>query len=133
MERQCGSGRDTLRRLNFDSTGDPRRVPLSNMGVDMTVHRVEGHPSWGAGPQASTKVVYYTEKSVTPFLSAIPKRLGEIRLRDFKVVFDRPGQYRFHFKTLDPEFGMVKEEVLHDEDVIPGWDGKIIAWVEEDI
>ena len=38
-------------------------------------------------------------------------RLGEITLHDFKGSFDRPGQYRYHFKALDPEFGTVKEEV----------------------
>ena len=38
-------------------------------------------------------------------------RLGEITLHDFKGAFDRSGQYRYHFKALDPEFGTVKEEV----------------------
>ena len=35
----------------------------------------------------------------------------EIRLIDFKNLFDRPGFFRFHFKAVDQEFGMVKEEV----------------------
>lgn len=132
-----GSTRDGVaRRLNFDSTGDPRRLPITTL-EEYPGYRTETCPplaSLGHCSQpASTKVIYYTERSVTPFLSAIPKRLSDIRLRDFKVAFDRPGQYRFHFKTLDPEFGMVKEEVLHDDDPVPGWDGKIVAWVEEDI
>ena len=38
-------------------------------------------------------------------------RLGEITLRDFKTMLDRSGEYRYHFKALDPEFGTVKEEV----------------------
>ena len=38
-------------------------------------------------------------------------RLGEISLKDFKDFFDRPGNFRYHFKALDPEFGTVKEEV----------------------
>ncbi|KAG8187014.1 hypothetical protein JTE90_005783 [Oedothorax gibbosus] len=59
----------------------------------------------------STKVVYYMEKSLTPFRCILHKRIGEATLRDFKLLFDRPGQYRYHFKTLDREFGMVKEEV----------------------
>uniref|UniRef100_A0A131Z0E8 Diz domain-containing protein ccd n=1 Tax=Rhipicephalus appendiculatus TaxID=34631 RepID=A0A131Z0E8_RHIAP len=123
----------SARRLNFDSTGDPRRLPITTL-EDFPGYRIDPPASLGhcSQPQ-STKVIYYTERSVTPFLSAIPKRLSDIRLRDFKVVFDRPGQYRYHFKTLDPEFGMVKEEVLHDDDHVPGWDGKIVAWIEEDI
>ena len=44
-------------------------------------------------------------------MSTIPKAVGKISLRDFKTLFDRPGFYRYHFKTMDKEFGMVKEEV----------------------
>lgn len=32
-------------------------------------------------------------------------------LRDFKAAVDRQGNFRYHFKALDPEFGTVKEEV----------------------
>ncbi|XP_043936946.1 dixin isoform X2 [Protopterus annectens] len=81
---------------------------------------------------ASTKVLYYTDRSLTPFVVNIPKRLGEVTLRDFKSATDREGNYRYHFKALDPEFGTVKEEVFDDDDIIPGWEGKIVAWVEED-
>ncbi|XP_032084970.1 dixin [Thamnophis elegans] len=79
-----------------------------------------------------TKVLYFTDRSLTPFMVSIPKRLGEVTLRDFKSAIDRDGTHRYHFKALDPEFGTVKEEVFHDDDVIPGWEGKIVAWVEED-
>ncbi|XP_043851146.1 dixin isoform X3 [Dromiciops gliroides] len=81
---------------------------------------------------ACTKVLYFTDRSLTPFMVNIPKRLGEVTLKDFKAAIDREGNHRYHFKALDPEFGTVKEEVFHDDDVIPGWEGKIVAWVEED-
>ena len=58
-------------------------------------------------------------------------RLGEIRLRDVKAAIERPGTFRFHFKAIDPEFGTVKEEVVGDDCVVPGWEGKIVAWIEE--
>uniref|UniRef100_H3BHH3 Dixin n=1 Tax=Latimeria chalumnae TaxID=7897 RepID=H3BHH3_LATCH len=80
-----------------------------------------------------TKVLYFTDRSLTPFMVNISKRLGEVTLKDFKMAIDREGSYRYHFKALDPEFGTVKEEVFHDDDVIPGWEGKIVAWVEEDL
>jgi len=48
------------------------------------------------------------------------------------VLFDRPGFYRFHFKTVDEDYGMVKEEITSDDMVLPGADGKIVAWVDED-
>ncbi|XP_019643608.1 PREDICTED: dixin-like isoform X2 [Branchiostoma belcheri] len=83
------------------------------------------------GTAQGTKILYFTEKTVTPFMTSISKKLGDITLRDFKEVFDRQGSFRFHFKALDPEFGTVKEEVCQDEDIIPGWEGKIVAWIEE--
>ncbi|XP_068187070.1 dixin isoform X5 [Antennarius striatus] len=85
-----------------------------------------------SGSSASTKILYYTGKSAMPSMISIPKRLGEVTLKDVKVAVDREGNYRYHFKALDPEFGTVKEEVFLDGAIIPGWEGKIVAWVEED-
>ncbi|XP_069039064.1 dixin isoform X8 [Lepisosteus oculatus] len=90
------------------------------------------HSSPVLSSSATTKVLYFTDRSLTPFMVNIPKRLGEVTLRDFKAAVDREGSYRYHFKALDPEFGTVKEEVFHDDAVVPGWEGKIVAWVEED-
>ncbi|KAM4566836.1 dixin-A [Odontesthes bonariensis] len=90
------------------------------------------HSSPGLDAAVYTKVLYFTDRSLTPFLINIPKRLGEVTLRDFKAAVDRQGNFRYHFKALDPEFGTVKEEVFHDGAVVPGWEGKIVAWVEED-
>ncbi|XP_053307673.1 dixin isoform X2 [Spea bombifrons] len=84
------------------------------------------------GSSSCTKVLYFTDRSLTPFMVNIPKRLGEVTLKDFKAAIDREGNHRYHFKALDPEFGTVKEEVFHDDDIVPGWEGKIVAWVEED-
>ncbi|XP_041656508.1 dixin-like isoform X3 [Cheilinus undulatus] len=85
-----------------------------------------------SGSSASTKILYFTGKSSTPSMIIIPKRLGEVTLKDVKAAVDREGNYRYHFKALDPEFGTVKEEVFQDGAIIPGWEGKIVAWVEED-
>ncbi|XP_029957094.1 dixin-like isoform X3 [Salarias fasciatus] len=84
------------------------------------------------GSSSSTKILYFTGKSPTPSMINIPKRLGEVTLKDVKAAVDREGNYRYHFKALDPEFGTVKEEVFLDGAVVPGWEGKIVAWVEED-
>ncbi|XP_030634476.1 dixin-A [Chanos chanos] len=90
------------------------------------------HSSPVLNATVSTKVLYFTDRSLTPFLVTIPKRLGEVTLKDFKAAVDRQGNFRYHFKSLDPEFGTVKEEVFLDDAVVPGWEGKIVAWVEED-
>ncbi|XP_069366105.1 dixin-A isoform X2 [Paralichthys olivaceus] len=85
-----------------------------------------------SGSSASTKILYFTGKSPTPSMINIQKRLGEVTLKDVKAAVDQEGNYRYHFKALDPEFGTVKEEVYLDAAVVPGWEGKIVAWVEED-
>ncbi|XP_070290258.1 dixin-A isoform X3 [Salvelinus sp. IW2-2015] len=90
------------------------------------------HSSPGLDSTISTKVLYFTDRSLTPFLVNISKRLGEVTLRDVKAAVDRQGSFRYHFKALDPEFGTVKEEVFQDGALVPGWEGKIVAWVEED-
>ncbi|XP_016887594.1 dixin-A isoform X2 [Cynoglossus semilaevis] len=107
-----------------DSTDRDSWPPSSKMA--------HSHSSPGLDTTVSTKVLYFTDRSLTPFLINIPKRLGEVTLRDFKAAVDRQGSFRYHFKALDPEFGTVKEEVFHDGAVVPGWEGKIVAWVEED-
>ncbi|MCJ8739978.1 hypothetical protein PDJAM_G00053490 [Pangasius djambal] len=90
------------------------------------------HSSPVLSSSTSTKVLYFTDRSLTPFLVNIPKRLGEVTLQDFKSAVGRHSNFRYHFKSLDPEFGTVKEEVFQDDAIIPGWEGKIVAWVEED-
>ncbi|XP_013867908.1 dixin-A isoform X2 [Austrofundulus limnaeus] len=96
------------------------------------IEMAHSHSSPGLDAAVATKVLYFTDRSLTPFLINIPKRLGEVTLRDFKAAVDRQGNFRYHFKALDPEFGTVKEEVFQDGAIVPGWEGKIVAWVEED-
>lgn len=119
------------RRLNFDGTGDVRRSPITS--IPGSKHS-SFHPNKLDSPpnQNYTKVLYFMENSTTPSMFTIYKRLGEITLHDFKGSLDRPGQYRYHFKALDPEFGTVKEEISNEDSTIPGWEGKIVAWVEAD-
>lgn len=122
-------GRDSsCRRFNYDSTGDARRSPITPR-QDFSLQRLDQSETNG---NVSTKVLYFTDRTVTPFMCTIPKRLGEVRLRDIYSLFDKHGSYRYHFKTLDPEFGTVKEEITHEDDIVPGWEGKIVAWIEED-
>ena len=80
----------------------------------------------------TTRVLYYMageSKTEVPFVAIVPKRYkllplplrlinccygyraAEVTLRDFKEAFGRHGDYRFFFKTEDPDCGIVKEEV----------------------
>jgi len=38
-------------------------------------------------------------------------RLGYLTLKDFKGLVNRPGRYRYYFKSKDKDFGFVREEV----------------------
>ena len=49
-------------------------------------------------------------------------RMSEVRLKDFKSVFDRrDGMYRFYFKTQDPDCGVVREEVSDMPTTLSSW------------
>nr|CAB3238103.1 dixin [Phallusia mammillata] len=82
---------------------------------------------------AQTRILYFTDRDMTPAMATISKRVGDITLGEFKSAIKKQGNYRYIFKALDPELGTVKEEVFRDDDVIPGWEGKIVAWVEEEL
>jgi len=101
-----------------------RRSPLS-----------KNHPSRRVKPPefVETRILYFIDREMTPAIASISKRVGEITLEEFKRVTKKQGPYRFIFKALDPELGTVKEEVFNDADIIPGWEGKIVAWIEEKI
>lgn len=120
---------------NMDANEKPSTTANSSRlsSLDYRINNNEGrsNPISPMVP-STTKVLYFTNRSVTPFMSTLNKPIGEIRLRDFKNIFDRPGFFRFHFKALDQEFGMVKEEITLDEAILPGNEGKIVAWVEEE-
>lgn len=121
------------RKLNFDSTGDIRRSPITGIpGSSHTSFSPSKLDSPSINGQACTKVLYFTDNNATPSMLTICKPLGEITLKDFKAVLDRTGEFRYHFKALDPEFGTVKEEISNEDAVIPGWEGKIVAWIEQD-
>jgi hypothetical protein len=47
-------------------------------------------------PTVWTKVFYYMtgDKSETPYVTTVPRKANEVRLKDFKAVFDRHGSYR---------------------------------------
>ncbi|XP_051895994.1 dixin-like isoform X2 [Pristis pectinata] len=117
------------------------KTPVKNSGRGSGMEReswppnstpLHFHNNPGLSNPVFTKVLYFTDRTLVPFMINIPKSLGEVTLKDFKAAIDREGNYRYHFKALDPEFGTVKEELFHDDDIVPGWEGKIVAWVEED-
>ncbi|KAL8588183.1 hypothetical protein ACOMHN_063579 [Nucella lapillus] len=79
---------------------------------------------------SSTAVICFADHSIQPLTCLMPGKLGSIRLKDFKHLFEESDKYRFRFKALDPEYGTVKEELTKEDAVVPGWENKIVAWLE---
>ncbi|OCT56301.1 hypothetical protein XELAEV_18000301mg [Xenopus laevis] len=129
--------RDALRSLRNSFSGhDPQHHTIDSLeqGISSLMDRLHAIETQrrqdrkSRGKMQGSKEINEYRDSWPPNTS----KLGEVTLRDFRAAIGREGSHRYHFKALDPEFGTVKEEVFHDEDIIPGWEGKIVAWVEED-
>jgi hypothetical protein len=71
------------------------------------------------------------DKTDAPFVAMVPKKASEVTLKDFKMVFGRHGDHRFFFKTEDPDCGVVKEEVVGDDQTLPNMKGKVTAWIRD--
>ncbi|XP_011058961.1 PREDICTED: segment polarity protein dishevelled homolog DVL-3 [Acromyrmex echinatior] len=49
-------------------------------------------------------------------------------LADFKNVLNRPN-YKYFFKSMDDDFGVVKEEIVDDDAHLPCFNGRVVSWL----
>jgi hypothetical protein len=89
-------------------------------------------------PLPSTKCIYTMIESETkgqsvPFMITIYKSIEKITLADFKdsIKLKNANAYRIYFKTPDPEFKFLKEEISNDNKVLPNFENRIVAWIHE--
>ncbi|KAG8196080.1 hypothetical protein JTE90_007820 [Oedothorax gibbosus] len=75
-----------------------------------------------------TKIFYHIDDEDTPYLVKIPVPLDRVTLGDFKNVLNRPN-YKFFFKSMDDDFGVVKEEISDETSKLPCVGGKIVSWL----
>ncbi|KAK3730114.1 hypothetical protein QZH41_013739 [Actinostola sp. cb2023] len=75
-----------------------------------------------------TKVIYHIDDEDTPYLVKLGKHPDVVTLGDFKNVLNRPS-YKFFFKSMDDDFGVVKEEISDDEMRLPCFNGRVVAWL----
>ncbi|VFV45087.1 segment polarity protein [Lynx pardinus] len=83
----------------------------------------------GGGGVGETKVIYHLDEEETPYLVKIPVPAERITLGDFKSVLQRPAGAKYFFKSMDQDFGVVKEEISDEgppspastEGWCPGW------------
>jgi segment polarity protein dishevelled len=77
-----------------------------------------------------TKVIYHMDDEDTPYLVKLTKGPEEVTLKDLKEALSRPN-YKFFFKSMDEDFGVVKEEFTNDDARLPCVNGRVVAWVRE--
>jgi hypothetical protein len=71
-------------------------------------------------------------------MTTIQRPCDQIRLADFKesvklfktATSTATAAYLYRFKTLDPEFGVLKEEIADDHKLLPAFESRIVAWIE---
>ncbi len=75
-----------------------------------------------------TKVIYHIDDEDTPYLVKLPVGPDKVTLGDFKNVLNRPN-YKFFFKSMDDDFGVVKEEIIEDDCPLPCFNGRVVSWL----
>nr|XP_019567652.1 PREDICTED: segment polarity protein dishevelled homolog DVL-1 isoform X2 [Rhinolophus sinicus] len=80
---------------------------------------------------AETKIIYHMDEEETPYLVKLPVAPERVTLADFKTVLsNRPVHaYKFFFKSMDQDFGVVKEEISADNARLPCFNGRVVSWL----
>ncbi|XP_057355576.1 segment polarity protein dishevelled homolog DVL-1 isoform X4 [Manis pentadactyla] len=80
---------------------------------------------------AETKIIYHMDEEETPYLVKLPVAPERVTLADFKnVLSNRPVHaYKFFFKSMDQDFGVVKEEISDDNTKLPCFNGRVVSWL----
>ena len=69
----------------------------------------------------------YTDDEDTPYLVKVPVPPDRVTLADFKNVLNKPN-CKYFFKSMDDDFGVVKEEITDDGLNLPCFNGRVVSW-----
>ncbi|KAL4220949.1 Segment polarity protein dishevelled DVL-3 [Mactra antiquata] len=75
-----------------------------------------------------TKIIYHIDDEDTPYLIKLNIPADRVTLGDFKNALNRPN-YKFFFKSMDDDFGVVKEEIIDEEQRLPCFNGRVVSWL----
>ncbi|CAJ1066398.1 segment polarity protein dishevelled homolog DVL-3 [Xyrichtys novacula] len=75
-----------------------------------------------------TRVIYHLEDQDTPYLIRINVPAQRVTLADFKQVLNKP-HVKFFFKSVDDDFGVVKEEISDEDARLPFVNGRVVCWL----
>nr|CAD7441682.1 unnamed protein product [Timema bartmani] len=114
-----GRARSSRQRLSLSSRSE---APQSGQS---TLSR-----SGRGGSSDFTTVVFSFCDEQFPYRTKIPGR--PVTLRQFKECLPKKGSYRYFFKTECEELDMrvIQEEIMDDNEVLPLWEGKVMAQVK---
>ncbi|GAA6091292.1 segment polarity protein dishevelled homolog DVL-3a [Tachysurus ichikawai] len=74
-----------------------------------------------------TKVIYHLDEQETPYLVKICVPAASVTLGDLKNALKKPN-YKFFFKSMDDDFGVVKEEITDDNAKLPCYNSRVVCW-----
>ncbi|EUB62916.1 Segment polarity protein dishevelled DVL-3 [Echinococcus granulosus] len=75
-----------------------------------------------------TRIIYYVDEEDTPYLVKLNAPSDSVTLGDFKLALSKPN-CKFFFKSIDDDFGVVKEEITDDSAKLPCFNGRVISWL----
>ncbi|KAM3187977.1 hypothetical protein ACTXT7_001212 [Hymenolepis weldensis] len=81
-----------------------------------------------ASSNDETRVIYYVDEEDTPYLVKLNAPAESVTLGDFKLALNKPN-CKFFFKSIDDDFGVVKEEITDDSAKLPCFNGRVISWL----
>ena len=75
-------------------------------------------------------ILYYVDDIEGPFLTKVYNSCFGVTLMDFKnAIPQKYIKHLFFFKEQDPEFGIVKAQIIDDWRSLPIYNGKIESWL----
>ncbi|XP_067947739.1 segment polarity protein dishevelled homolog DVL-3-like isoform X3 [Watersipora subatra] len=81
----------------------------------------------GTGEE-ETKIIYHIGDEDTPYLIKLPIPSNAVKLKDLKDALQKPN-HKYFFKSMDADFGVVKEELLDDNASLPCFNGRVVSWL----
>lgn len=84
--------------------------------------------------EKETKIVYYLNNEDIPYFLETKMPVTHMTLRDFKDLLNKNDKsYRYFFQVKDENFGLVKKEIVDDNEQLPCENNHILCWINSKI
>ncbi|XP_020279908.1 segment polarity protein dishevelled homolog DVL-3 isoform X2 [Pseudomyrmex gracilis] len=103
-------------------------VPVSRRSYRFFFNEANELSVTQAPTMEETKIIYHMDDEETPYLVKLNISPERVTLADFKNVLNRPN-YKYFFKSMDDDFGVVKEEIVDDDAHLPCFNGRVVSWL----